>query len=184
MTVEREAAPLRMTREEWHRWSEGRSGRTERVGGEVVAMSPERVAHARIKGNIFVAFRNALAGNAGCVALPDGATVEVDDGTDYEPDAVIHCGAPIPDDSLTIPTPVVVVEVVSPSSLRIDTLVKLGDYFRVPSVQHYLVVRTDRREVMHYTRGPDGGTALTTRISGSIPLDPPGITVRFEDVYD
>ncbi|MEO8713683.1 MAG: Uma2 family endonuclease [Acetobacteraceae bacterium] len=184
MTAERKAAPLRMTREEWHRWSEDHGSRSERVGGEVVAMSPERWAHARIKTNIVLAFRTALAGNPGCVALPDGMTVEIDHDTDYEPDAAIHCGAPIPDDSLAIPNPVVVVEVLSPSTRHVDTHIKLGDYFRLPSIQHYLVVRADRREVMHYTRGPDGSVGLTTRISGTIPLDPPGVAVRLADFYE
>ncbi len=146
-------------------------------------MSPERWVHARIKSNIFVAFRNALAGNAGCVALPDGMTVEIDDDTDYEPDAAIHCGAKIPDDSLAIPMPVVLVEVLSPSTRHIDTQIKLGDYFRLPSVQHYLLVRADRREVMHYSRESDGAPTLAVLTSGIITLDPPGVAIGFDDIY-
>jgi Uma2 family endonuclease len=178
------AAPLRMSRAEWHRWSEERGVRSERVGGEVVAMSPERWAHARIKTNIVIAFRAALAGNSSCVALADGMTVEIDEDTDYEPDAAIHCGDPIADDSLAIPNPVVVVEVLSPSARPIDTHIKLGDYFRLLSIRHYLVVRTDRREVAQYRRGGDGGVTLATLTSGVLALDPPGIAIRLEDIYD
>jgi hypothetical protein len=42
-----------------------------------------------------------------------------------------------------------VAEVLSPSTQRIDTSIKVEGYFRVPSIAHYLVFRADRREVMH-----------------------------------
>ncbi len=70
-----------------------------------------------------------------CEAAPGGMT-EIDDDTDYEPDALVNCGAPIPDDAIAAPNPVVVVEVLSPYCLA-DTGAKLADYFRLPSVQHY-----------------------------------------------
>jgi Uma2 family endonuclease len=172
-----------MSREEWRRWSEDHGARSERVRGEVVAMAPERWAHARAKANILLAFRAALAGNPDCVAVPDGMTVEIDDDTDYEPDVAIHCGGPIPDDSIAIPNPVVVVEVLSPAMRHVDTHIKLSDYFRLPSIQHYLLVRADRREVRQYSRSAAGSPALTSTTAGTITLDPPGITLRIEDVY-
>ncbi len=172
-----------MTREEWRRWSEDHGARSERVRGEVVAMAPERWAHARAKANILLAFRAALAGRSDCVAVPDGMTVEVDDDTDYEPDVAIHCGDPIPDDSIAIPKPVVVVEVLSPATRHVDTHIKLGDYFRVNSIQHYLIVRADRREVTHYRRDAEGSPESAIVRSGSIALDPPGIVLRIEDIY-
>ncbi len=148
-------------------------------------MAPERWAHARIKANIFVVFRAALVASAsGCVAVPDGMTVEIDDDTDYEPDAAIHCGGPIADESLAIANPVVVVEVLSPSTQRVDSQIKLGDYFRLASIRHYLLVRTDRHEVLHYRRGPDQRPVLETLTSGTVTLDPPGIAIGFKDIYD
>ncbi len=172
-----------MNREEWRRWSQDHGARSERVRGEVVAMAPVRWAHARAKANILLAFRTALAGNPDCVAVPDGMTVEIDDDTDYEPDVAIHCGGPIPDDSVAIPTPVVVVEVLSPAMRHVDTHIKLSDYFRVPSIRHYLLVRADRREVMHYSRNADGLPALVTVTSGTVTLNPPRIALRIEDIY-
>ncbi len=41
---------------------------------------------------------------------------------------------------MTAPNPVVVVEVLSPSTRGIDTTVKLAGYFLVPSLKHYLIV--------------------------------------------
>jgi Uma2 family endonuclease len=46
----------------------------------------------------------------------DGMAVQVDERTVYEPDVPMRCGPPLPDDAVKITDPVVVVEVVSPSS--------------------------------------------------------------------
>jgi Uma2 family endonuclease len=80
----------RMSRHEFRQWAEAQPrGRFERVEGEVVAMAPERWAHARIKAHIWRALDRAIT-QAGvqCEAAPDGMTVEIDDDTDYEPDVL------------------------------------------------------------------------------------------------
>ncbi len=71
--------------------------------------------------------------------------------------------------------PVIIVEVVSASSRRIDATVKLAAYFRLPSVMHYLIVEPTRPSVVHHARGT--GDTILTRIvtAGSITLDPPGL---------
>ena len=50
-------------------------------------------------------------------------------------------------------TPFIVVEVISPRTHKVDTTQKLADYFRIPSVMHYLIVNTSRRAVVHHERG-------------------------------
>lgn len=155
------------------------SGRFERVQGQVVAMSPERWEHARLKAAILPAFEDAVEGCAECLAVPDGMIVAVDDDTDFEPDVAIHCGVPIPSASIVIPSSVVVVEVLSPSSKRIDTSVKVEAYFRVASITHYLVLRADRREVAHWR----GGSRLPEFPANTLRLDPPGIVVDLDGVY-
>ena len=172
-------------RAEFRRWADAQPrGRYERVGGEVVAMAPERVAHLRVKAAAWLALRQAIsAAGEPCEALPGGATVEVGDDTDYEPDAVVNCGPRLPPDAIAAPTPVIVVEVLSPSTQSVDTGAKLTDYFRVPSIQHYLIIRADRHAVVHHRRGD--GDRIETRLiaQGRIDLDPPGVSVAVEDFY-
>lgn len=110
--------PLRMSREDYRRWAEAQPrGGFERAAGEVVAMAPERVAHNRVKARMWRALDGAIR-TAGlpCEALTDGITVEVGDDHDYESDAVVNCGDPLPDDAVAAPNPVTVVEVLSPST--------------------------------------------------------------------
>ena len=125
------------------------AGRFELDNGIVVAMAPERVNHGRAKLNAVISLRNAI-GSSGlaCEAHPDGATVRIDDRTVYEPDALVRCGPPLPGDAIEVNDPVILVEVVSPSSRGIDKGAKLASYFLLRSVRHYLIVDTDKRVVI------------------------------------
>ena len=67
--------------------------------------------------------------------------VEVDEHTVYEPDALVRCGPPLPPNAVKLSDPIIVVEVLSPSTSARDVGAKLADYFRLPSVRHYLIVR-------------------------------------------
>ena len=178
--------PLRMSRTEYRAWVEAQPrGRFERVAGEVVAMAAERAGHNLVKMRAWRAL-DAAVRKAGlpCQAFGDGMTVEIGEHHDYEPDAVVNCGDHLPGDAVAVPNPVVVVEVLSPSTESTDTGAKLADYFRVPSVRHYLIVRADRPQVIHHRRRADG-EAIDTRIvaEGAIRLGPPGIEVAVADFY-
>ena len=175
---------LVLTREEYYRWCAMQPrGRFERVDGRVVAMSPERISHVRVKGRVYKALGLAVAAACvGCEALPDGATVKTGDN-DYEPDALVNCGTPIDDDEVVATNPVVVVEVLSPGTASVDTGDKLGGYFKVPSIAHYLIVHPTRRSVIHHRRS--GERIETTILSGgTLTLDPPGITVVIDQFYE
>jgi Uma2 family endonuclease len=174
-----------MTREDYYRWAEAQPrGRFELVEGEVVATAPERVSHIRAKALAWLALRQAIAlAGAPCEALSDGVTVEVGDDTAYEPDAVADRGPIRDDDAIAAPAPVVVVEVTSPSNSRVDLTTKFTDYFRVPSIRHYLIVHLRRRTVIHHRRTDDGRIESAILSAGPIVLDPPGITIRVEELF-
>ena len=110
-------------------------------------------------------------------------TVEIDADTDYEPDAVVNCGPPIPDDVVAAANPVIVVEVLSPGTRGIDTGAKLDGYFRVSGIVHYLIVLTARRGVIHHRLASDGGIDTRILSSGKIELDPPGIAIDIDEIY-
>ena len=174
----------RMTVDEFLAWAEGRPGRYELFRGEVFMMSPETVGHLEAKVAVYDALRAAVRMRGlACYVLPDGATVRLNGTTAYEPDALIYCGQKLPSSAIEIPNPVVVVEVLSPSTQRIDTTLKLAGYFRLPSVAHYLIVDPAQRSVIHHARGT--GDTIVTRIvaEGTIALDPPGIALAMDDIY-
>jgi Uma2 family endonuclease len=146
MTVASPASERTYSREECGRCYEAqRKGRFERVDGRIVAMAPERGAHLVVKGAVYRALHRAVtaAGVAG-QALPDGAREECGDN-DYEPDALVNCGAAMAADAVAAPNPVVIVEVLSPGTASTDTGAKLAEYFRLPSVAHHLILHPTRR---------------------------------------
>ena len=165
-------------------WSEEREGRFELHDGVVVAMSPERSLHLLAKAEAYTALRDAISrARLTCTAYPDGATVRVSPRSAFEPDALVRCGPPLPPFAIEIPDPILVVEVLSPSTWRIDFSVKLEAYFSLPSIAHYLIVDPDRRKVVHHKRGV--GDALETRIlsQGILKLDPPGLDILVENMF-
>lgn len=178
-------AEKRMTTPEFLSWAEGQEkGRFELFRGEIVAMAPERAEHGRAKANIWRALADAIKrAGAPCEAFVDSLAVAIDAHIAYEPDVLVNCGEAVAPDSLLAPAPVVIVEVLPPSSRTIDKSVKLADYFRLPSVAHYLVVDLHRRHVLHYRRA--GAEPIMLRIvkHGAIALDPPGLEIAAADMF-
>jgi Uma2 family endonuclease len=158
--------------------------RTELINGQIVAMSPERVEHIEAKFAAAHALKSAISrAGLSCHALADGAMVQIDEHTAYEPDALVYCGDKLPRGAVAVPAPIIVVEVLSPSTAHTDTSAKLIGYFRLPSVQHYLVVDPDDRSVTHHARSSEGAIEARTLATGLLTLDPPGLTCDVADLF-
>ncbi len=179
------AATHRMTADEFIAWAmqqpEGK--RYELADGRICPMAPERMGHARVKAEVYAGFRAAIQ-QAGlrCEVIPDGMAVRVDNRTVYEPDAAIRCGEPLSNAAIEYNDPIVVVEVVSPSTQATDTRAKLLDYFRLLSVQHYLVADIARRVVTHHWRTKQGKLATAT-VASELVLDPPGLRLDVPSLF-
>ena len=180
------APPSRMTATEFIEWASTRPERDhfELIVGEVVAMAPERSGHALTKARVWRALDDAVR-SAGlpCVAYPDGMAVEIDERTVYEPDALVRCGQPLDDDVLRILDPIIVVEVLSPSSESRDAGAKLADYARVPSIRHYLIVDANSRVIVHHHVEDEAAIHTSIVRSGALTLDPPGIDIPIEAIF-
>jgi Uma2 family endonuclease len=174
-----------MTREEFLAWVEQQpSGRFERIDGVVVAMAPERASHNLRKRAACDALRRAVreAGLKSCQVFADGMTVQVEN-SDYVPDALLRCGPRLPGDSTTVSDPLVLIEVLSPDSGTRDRATKLRAYFKLPSLQHYLIVSPEEQRIVRHSRMPNDQVATQVFVSGEIRLDPPGIMVTVEEFY-
>ena len=174
----------KMTVDEYLAWAQDQPGRFELYAGAVYAMAPERAGHAKVKFAVQVALRAAIQ-RAGidCHMLPDGMTVRVDAHTAHEPDALVYFGQELPDSAVEVPNPIIVIEVLSPSTRHIDASAKLAGYFRVDSVRHYLIVDPDQPLVIHHARGEADIVATRILREGKIVLNPPGIELSVADFY-
>ena len=175
----------RMSRADYLLWAEQHpSGKFERIDGVVVAMAPERVGHNLCKLAAYRALRQAVREVAlACQLLVDRIAVNVGD-SDFEPGVVVRCGTPLPRDALAVPDPLLIVEVPSPTTSGIDRSLKLREYFRLPSLYHYLIVWPDTPRVVRHSRAPDCQIETTVFTSREIRLDPPGIAVLLDALYE
>jgi Uma2 family endonuclease len=173
-----------MTVEEYLAWSESQEGRYELIDGVVYAQASERAAHAEMKGLVFLALSKAIRDKGlQCRALVDGMGVRVGAKTVFEPDAMVYCGLRLRPDALLVENPVIVVEVISPTSGRNDNTRKLAGYFAVSSIRHYLVIDPDDRLVVHHERREDGVVVSHILTDGRVTLDTAGLSFGFEELY-
>ena len=183
-TMTTHPGPLTFTADAFLAWAEEQpDGRFELIEGRVVAMGRERAAHGRAKYRAVVALDAAIA-KAGldCEAFIDSVALRIDDRSVYVPDAFVRCGPPLPGDASTSDDPVVVVEVLSPSTRAVDMNAKLAGYFRLPSLHHYLIVDADLRLVVHHCRTAAGGIEIAILREGRVTLDPPGLALVVADL--
>ena len=152
--------------------------------GIVVAMAPERAQHARTKLRAAMALQSAFARQpSSCEAFVEGVAVRIDGRTTFQPDAFVRCGDSLGGDVKEISDPLIVVEVLSPSTKSRDLGEKVEGYFMLPSLHHYLIVDPDRRRIVHHQRQMESDALLTRVLAeGLIRLDPPGIEVSVDDI--
>jgi len=170
----------RMKVPEFLAWAEAQpEGRYELVDGVIRAMAPERIRHSLVKFAVVRALDDAIrAATLPCTAFPDGVGVYISDSKLRIPDASVQCGVELDPNSMILDAPLIVVEVVSPSSERKDTHLKFVEYFSVPTIRHYLIVLPEEGVILHHERRGEGILTHIVR-DGEITLAPPGITIPF-----
>jgi Uma2 family endonuclease len=120
-----------MTLAEFLAWEERQELRWEFDGFQPVAMTGGTVEHEIIARNILIAVQTRLGGRR-CQAFGGNLKIEVAGRIRY-PDAFVVC-TPVPPRSTVVRDPVVVFEVLSPSTARTDQFEKLREYGATPSI--------------------------------------------------
>jgi len=175
------AAEKLMCLEEFLDWERKQPKRHEFASGVVTLMPGASAAHVRIAGNIGFALRQRLRGS-GCEAFGSDMKV-IANGTVRYPDISVTC-RPIDDRDDRITEPVVVIEVLSPTTERIDRGPKKFDYFATPSIRQYAIVEQDERRVDLYTRAEAGWTNEVVTGDTPLNLSSAGIVLSLDTVYE
>ena len=173
-----------MTREQFFDWAEAQDARYEFDGFQPVAMTGGNINHNQIAFNIHVALRSRLAGT-GCRPLGlDAGLATVGDTVRY-PDGLVTCTGTKGEDRL-VPNPVVVFEVISPTSGRMDRIVKVREYAIVPSILRYVIVESASvgLTVMERQTGVEKWTVTTRMADESLPLPENGVEVPVGELYE
>lgn len=126
--------------------------------GQVTAMSGASLEHNQILVNLILEIGTALKDKS-CSILPSEMRVTVPSGDVFMyPDAVIYCGEPeLMDDHFdTLLNPVVIFEILSPSTAAHDRKAKFALYKQIPSFKEYVLIDSTRVSVEVSHRQADG----------------------------
>jgi len=140
------------SRDEYLRLDQGKEAKHEFFQGEVFAMGGETFNHAAIGLNIATMLAASLRGGP-CRPMNSDMRVHTPGGLDTYPDVSVFCGEPeLTDQQRTLLNPVVIVEVLSPTTRSYDRGDKFALYRAIPGLQDYLLVDSEQRLVEHYRR--------------------------------
>ena len=126
--------------------------RAELINGQIYDMAPPSTVHQRILMNLAGEIREYIKKHKGsCEVFPAPFAVflNADDANYVEPDISIICDKSKLDDRGYNGAPDWIIEVISPSTARMDYSVKLFKY-RTAGVREYWVVDPDRKIVTVY----------------------------------
>lgn len=142
--------------------------RHELVEGELFAMTGGTPAHAQI-GTALVGTLFAALGDGPCRVFGPDLKLRIADDIVY-PDASVHCGELVlhPDDPTATVAPVLVAEVLSPSTEAWDRGGKFARYRSIPALRHVLFVDPERQVVEHYERGEADRWVLTVKAAPDV----------------
>ena len=136
-----------MTIEQFHAWLDARAAQLaydepkwELFSGVPEMQSSEQWIHGRVKVQVWLAFRDAIARSGlPLEAALDSIGVAIGANEEYVPELVVFPAGEIADHDRQAPDPLIVVEVLSPSSRAKDLNTKVAGYGRVPTIRHNLV---------------------------------------------
>ena len=127
----------------------------EYVEGEVYAMAGSSDTHNMIAGDIYAALLVHLR-NSKCQPFFGDIKVRVTSKVYYYPDVLVSCEEN-PEDAHFRNSPILIIEVTSPSTKHIDRREKLLFYQQMPSVQEYAVIDQHKIKIEIHRRQPNGG---------------------------
>lgn len=162
-----------MTVDEFLAWEREQDRPWEFDGFRPRAMTGGTDAHDAVQGNIVAALLSRLRGHR-CRVRGPNQKVRIGSEIRY-PDALISC-TPIPPDADMAQNPVVIFEVLSKTTQRIDKTEKLLQYRSLPSVQQYVLLEQDTRLATVYTRTGAGWNL--EQLHGSDILVLPAVTIE------
>lgn len=160
--------------------------RHEYVDGQIFAMAGESKNHNRLVSKVCTSLILHL-GDGKCEAFFESVKVRVSPTSYYYPDVVVSCSEPEEDeDAYIIETPILIVEVLSPTTQRNDRVEKMNAYQKLPSLREYVIVSQESVCVEVYCH--DGANEAWQRevfddLDSEVTFRSIGLTVKPAEIY-
>ena len=170
-----------MSLDEFLAWERGQPERYEFDGMVVTMMTGGSLDHSTIASNLRTALSSKLRGT-GCLAFRGDAKVIANGAVSY-PDLSVTC-SPVMGRDDVVPEPILIVEVVSVSTERLDRGRKKLDYFATQSIRQYAIVEQDERLVDLYTRTEAGWINEVIIGDAALTLSSIGVELSLDTIYE
>ena len=154
----------------------------EYVDGQVYAMAGASVNHNTISGNVFSAFHLHLK-NSFCRAFASDMKVKTSVGNYRYPDVLAVCDNDFIENNHVTQTPVILVEVISRSTRKIDERDKFLEYINIPTLKEYVIVEQDVVDITVYRKSDDWHSKHYF-LGDEIHFESIDLILSVEDIYD
>ena len=171
-----------MTLAEFLEWEERQPMRYEFDGIGPVAMTGGTYGHSTIQGNLATALGGRLRGKR-CRFHGSDLKFQVAEGHVRYPDGMVLC-SPVDRTATVVYDPVVVFEVLSPSTARDDRIVKAREYQATPSVQRYVMLEQDGVSATVYARSGETWTHEILIANSILALPEIGVELPLAELYE
>ena len=161
--------------------------RSEYIKGKIIPRSSSNLSHNLITGNIAGELHTRLKGTT-CFVFANEMRVSIPAVNSYfYPDVGVVCEEPRFEDDVfdILLNPIVVVEVLSPSTEAYDRGEKFAHYRQLTSLQEYVLVAQDKVRVEHYRR-QERQWVLTDfqRLDEILPLPSIQCELPLQEIYE
>jgi Uma2 family endonuclease len=174
-------AEMLMSLDEFLAWERDQPERYEYAGGVITMMTGGSLDHSTTASNLWTTLRDQLRGST-CPAFRGDAKIIINNSVGY-PDLLVTC-APLRGSDDVVLDPILVVEVISPSTEQEDRARKKFDYFAMPSIRQYAIVEQDARLIDLYTRIGDRWTDEIIEGDAVLKLSSIGVEVSLDVIYE
>jgi Uma2 family endonuclease len=176
------AADKLWTLEEFLAFDDGTDTRYQLFEGRIVAMNPPLRGHGTLVARLTRLIGNQLI--PPCEVIPEAGIIPLSRRNSwYQADLIVTCTPGNFQDQF-IAEPVLVVEVLSPTTSATDFNRKLPDYQQMPSMRDVLLVSGMERLIRHWRREPQGWTEHRHRRSATVRLTSLPVTLAMRELYD
>ena len=171
-----------ITLAEFLEWEEGQPLRYEFDGVGPVAMTGGTYGHSTIQRNLAFALTGRLRGKP-CQFQGSDLKIQVGDGHIRYPDGMVVC-SPIDRTATVVHEPVVVFEVLSPSTAAKDRIVKAREYQATPSIRRYVMLEQDSVGATVYARSGETWTHEILVADSILALPEIGVSLPLAEFYE
>jgi Uma2 family endonuclease len=155
------------------------------LGGIVVAMAPPMARYGRLALALGGELRAALRSRPPCRAFSEAGIALPDrNDTFYVADIAVTC-EPLRAEDRLISNPVLIVEVLSPSTAAADRQIKIPDYRRIPSVQEILLIDSESAFAeVHRRNGDRWINEIIRGLDATLALNSVPLTISMSELYE